>query len=52
MDDNIRTHELFAYCITDGVLNDMSEKRRTALIRSIAKIREEMIKDSQHTDGD
>ena len=34
---------LFAYCITDGALDDMSEEQRTALILDITEIKEEML---------
>ena len=34
---------LFAYCITDGALDDMSEEQRTALILTITEIKEEML---------
>ena len=36
---------LFAYCITDGALDDMSEERRTEMILAITEIKEEMLKD-------
>ena len=36
---------LFAYCITDGALDDMSEEQRTALILTITEIKESMLKD-------
>ena len=36
---------LFAYCITDGALDDMSEEQRTALILDITEIKESMLKD-------
>ena len=36
---------LFAYCITDGALDDdMSEERRTALILDITEIKESILK--------
>ena len=37
---------LFAYCITDGALDDMdmSEEQRTALILDITEIKEEMLR--------
>ena len=36
---------LFAYCITDGALDDdMTEERRTALILDITEIKEEMLR--------
>ena len=33
---------LFAYCITDGALDDMSEEQRTSLILTITEIKESM----------
>ena len=38
---------LFAYCITDGALDDMSEEQRTALILDITEIKEEMLRCAQ-----
>ena len=36
---------LFAYCITDGALDDdMTEERRTALILGITEIKESILK--------
>ena len=36
---------LFAYCITDGALDDdMTEEQRTALILDITEIKEEMLR--------
>ena len=32
---------LFAYCITDGALDDMTEEQRTAIIRAIECILKE-----------
>lgn len=52
MNDNIKKHDLFAYCITDGMLDEMSPEQRTALIRAIAEIKEEMMKDTQASDSD
>jgi hypothetical protein len=38
-------HHLFAYCITDGALDDdMTEEQRTALILDITEIKEEMLR--------
>ena len=37
---------LFAYCITDGALDDMSEEQRTALILDITEIKESMLKEN------
>ena len=38
---------IFAYCITDGALDDMSEEQRTALILDITEIKEEMLRCAQ-----
>ena len=35
---------LFAYCITDGTLDDMSEEERTAMIIDITEIKDSMLK--------
>lgn len=43
---------LFAYCITDGILDDMSEEERTAHILEITEIKETMQKDSHPTESD
>ena len=37
---------LFAYCITDGILDDMSEEERTAMIIDITEIKESMLKNT------
>ena len=37
---------LFAYCITDGTLDDMSEEERTAMIIDITEIKESMLKNT------
>ena len=42
---------LYTYCITDGILDNMSEEERTALILSITKIKEEMLKGSNTTES-
>jgi Ni,Fe-hydrogenase III large subunit len=34
---------LFAYCITDGVFDDLSEERRTAILLDITEIKERML---------
>ena len=36
---------LFAYCITDGALDDWTEERRTAMIIDITEIKEAMLKE-------
>ena len=35
---------LFAYCVTDGALDDMSEEQRTSLLLTITEIKEEMLR--------
>ena len=41
---------LFAYCITDGALDDdMTEERRTALILDITEIKESILKVGDNT---
>jgi hypothetical protein len=35
---------LFAYCITDGALDDMSEEQRTSLLLTITEIKEEILR--------
>ena len=45
MDDNNIKQELFAYCITDGILDDMSSEQRTVMIIDINEIKEEMLND-------
>ena len=40
---------LFAYCITDGALDDMSEEERTAMIIDITEIKEAMLKAGEIT---
>ena len=48
MDNTIISHKqhLFAYCITDGALDDMSEEERTAMIIDITEIKEAMLKNT------
>ena len=45
MEDNDKQY-LFAYCITDGVLEDVSEEQRTAMIIDITEIKEAMLKNT------
>lgn len=47
MDNNNVKQELFAYCITDGILDDMSSEQRTVIILDINEIKESMLKDYQ-----
>ena len=37
---------LFALCITDGALDDMSEEEQTAMIIDITEIKEAMLKNT------
>ena len=48
MDSNLISDKryLFALCITDGVLDDMSEEERTAMIIDITEIKESMLKNT------
>ena len=52
MDDNSVKQELFACCITDGILNDVSPEQRTVIILDINEIKESMLKDYQPTESD
>ena len=52
MDDNNVKQELFACCITDGILDDMSSEQRMVIILDINEIKESMLKDYQHTESD
>ena len=47
MDSTLISHKqyLFAYCITDGALDDWTEERRTAMIIDITEIKEAMLKE-------
>ena len=51
MDNPLISHKqyLFAYCITDGALDDMSEEERTAMIIDITEIKEAMLKAGDNT---
>ena len=52
MDDNSVKQELFACCITDGILDDMSSEQRTVIILDINEIKESILKDYQPADSD
>ena len=45
MGDNNVKQELFACCITDGILNDISPEQRIVMIIDINEIKEEMLND-------
>ena len=47
MDDNNVKQELFACCITDGILNDISPEQRIVIILNINEIKEEMLRCAQ-----
>ena len=51
MDSNLISDKryLFAYGITDGTLDDMSEEERTAMIIDITEIKEAMLKAGDNT---
>ena len=51
MDSTLISHKqyLFAYCISDGALDDMSEEERTAMIIDITEIKEAMLKAGDNT---
>lgn len=52
MDDNNVKQELFACCITDGILDDISPEQRMVMIIDINEIKESMLKDYQLTESD
>ena len=47
MDDN-RKQDLFACCITNGILDNMSEKRQNEIILAITEIKESMLNVSDY----
>ena len=49
MDDNNIKQELFAYCITDGILDDMSSEQRAVIILDINEIKDTMLKAGDNT---
>ena len=52
MDDNNVKRELFACCITDGILDDMSFEQRVVMIIDINEIKETLLKDYQPAESD
>ena len=48
MDSTLISHKqyLFAYCITDGTLDELPEEQRTAMIIDITEIKESMLKNT------
>ena len=51
MDDNNIKRELFACCITDGILDDMNSEQRIVMIIDITEIKEDLLKEHQPTDS-
>ena len=43
---------LFAYCITDGALDEMSEEQRTSIILTITKIKETILQGGDHAQNE
>ena len=43
---------LFAYCVTDGMLDDMGEEQRTSIIRALTESKNEILKNSHPTESD
>ena len=43
---------LFAHCITDGALDEMSEEQRTSIILTITKIKETILQGGDHTSNE
>ena len=43
---------LFAYCVTDGMLDDMSEEQRTSIILALTEAKKKILKDSHPTESD
>ena len=52
MDDNNIKRELFACCITDGILDDMNPEQRIVMIIDITEIKESILKDYHPTESD
>ena len=54
MDENLISGKryLFAYCITDGILDDMNPEQRIVMIIDITEIKESILKDYQSTESD
>ena len=43
---------LFAYCVTDGTLDDMCEEQRTSIILALPEAKKKILKDSHSTESD
>lgn len=42
---------LFAYCVTDGMLDDMGEEQRTSIILALTESKKKILKDSHPTES-
>ena len=42
---------LFAYCVTDGMLDDMSDEQRTSIILALTETKKKILKDYQSTES-
>ena len=49
MDDNNVKRELFACCITDGILDDMPPEQRIVMIIDIIEIKDTILKSGDNT---
>ena len=43
---------LFAYCVTDGMLDDMTDEQRTSIILALTESKKKILKGYQSTDSD
>ena len=43
---------LFAYCVTDGMLDDMSDEQRTSIILALTETKKKILTDYQSTESD
>ena len=52
MDDNNVKRELFACCITDGILDDMTPEQRIVMIIDITEIKDTILKAGDNTSNE
>ena len=43
---------LFAYCVADGMLDDMCDEQRTSIILALTEAKKKILKDYQSTESD
>ena len=43
---------LFAYCVTDGMLDDMTDEQRTSIILALTESKKKILKDYHPTESD